>query len=138
MKREKTATDSQLTSELYQLRRQLEVLEERLRRPAIDAETKPARDPAGSWMPAETEQHRRILEAAPEAITAVDGNRRIVQANEQAQILFGYDQDELLGQAIEMLVAERVHEIHSQHRQRYQADPRTRPMRESQLLAISI
>jgi PAS domain S-box-containing protein len=48
--------------------------------------------------------------------------------NAQAQALFGHSRDELLGRSVETLMPERVRPIHIGHRERFHADPRTRPM----------
>jgi PAS domain S-box-containing protein len=69
-----------------------------------------------------------LLEAAPDAIVAVDLDGRIVLANGQAERLFGYGRAELVGQPVEMLVPEAVRDLHPTHRTRYFADPKHRPM----------
>jgi PAS domain S-box-containing protein len=42
--------------------------------------------------------------------------------------MFGYDPDELLGQPLEVLLPDRLHDTHRDHRARYFAGPRVRPM----------
>lgn len=69
-----------------------------------------------------------LLEAAPDAIVAVDGNGCIVLANAQVEQLFGYERHELLGEPIEVLVPESVRGMHVCHRESYRAHPVTRPM----------
>jgi PAS domain S-box-containing protein len=70
----------------------------------------------------------QLLEAAPDAIVGVDDKGEIVLVNGQTEALFGYLRDDLLGQAVEMLVPERFRDGHPGHRQGYFAEPRTRPM----------
>jgi PAS domain S-box-containing protein len=70
----------------------------------------------------------QLLEAAPDAIVGVDDKGQIVLVNSQTEVLFGYARDELLGQAVEMLVPERFCEAHPKHRANYFEEPRTRPM----------
>jgi PAS domain S-box-containing protein len=74
------------------------------------------------------ERFRGLLEAAPDAIVIVDGRGRIVLVNAQTETLFGYSRDDLLGQPVELLVPERFRDRHGEHRNRYGADARTRPM----------
>ncbi len=58
----------------------------------------------------------------------VDPSGRITIANAQAERLFGYGREELIGQLIEVLVPESVRGIHPMYRSRYVAEPRPRPM----------
>ncbi len=69
-----------------------------------------------------------LLETLPDAIVAVDQTGTIVQVNSQAQELFGYDRDELMGQKIEMLVPDRYRRQHQHHRQNFANAPKTRRM----------
>ena len=71
---------------------------------------------------------RGLLEAAPDAIVGVDSDGRIRLVNAQAEALFGYTRDELLGQPVEILVPVALRDTHPSHRDRYFAEPRTRPM----------
>ncbi|HUE61248.1 MAG TPA: PAS domain S-box protein [Acidimicrobiales bacterium] len=71
---------------------------------------------------------RALLEAAPDATLVVDGGGRIALVNAQAERLFGYRRDELVGQLVEVLVPEAVRTGHPRHRGRYLADPQPRPM----------
>jgi PAS domain S-box-containing protein len=71
---------------------------------------------------------KSLFEYAPDAILAVNRAGRILQANLQAEAMFGYDRDELRGRSIEVLLPERLREQHRQHRRAYSAEPRRRPM----------
>jgi protein-histidine pros-kinase len=71
---------------------------------------------------------RALLEAAPDAFVITGPGGRIVLVNGEAERLFGYSREELLGQPVEVLVPERYRERHGTHRAAYARDPTTRPM----------
>ncbi len=71
---------------------------------------------------------RALLESAPDGIVVVNSNGAIVIVNSQTERLFGYTRQELIGQAIEMLVPERFRGSHNGNRQSYVSDPKLRPM----------
>lgn len=72
--------------------------------------------------------YRRLLDAAPDGIVAVDASGHIVLVNSQAETMFGYRREELLGKCVEMLIPERFRGGHPAHRERYCADSTIRPM----------
>ena len=69
-----------------------------------------------------------VLEVAPDAMVCVEHGGEIALVNAQAERLFGYGRDELIGQSVELLVPESARGIHHGHRTAYVADPRPRPM----------
>lgn len=69
-----------------------------------------------------------MLEAAPDSIVLVRPNGRIALVNAQTERLFGYRREELLGQAVELLIPERARDRHIGHRMQYLPNPQTRPM----------
>jgi PAS domain S-box-containing protein len=71
---------------------------------------------------------RALVETAPDAIVIADGLGRIAIVNAQAEQMFGYTREELLGRPVEMLLPERVRDAHVHHRAAYHSAPRTRPM----------
>ncbi len=73
-------------------------------------------------------QLRALLDAAPDAIVAADGDGTIVYANAQAERLFGYSRARMIGRGIEMLLPERSREAHPAHRRAFTGSPRNRPM----------
>ena len=69
-----------------------------------------------------------LLESASEGIVLVNASGRITLVNAAAERMFGYDHDGLLGQPLEILLPDRVRGVHREHRARYFAGPRVRPM----------
>jgi PAS domain S-box-containing protein len=69
-----------------------------------------------------------ILEAIPDAVAAVNQQGFIVQINSQAEALFGYTREELIGQKIEILVPERQRPHHDLHREQFHRQPKIRRM----------
>ncbi|MEU7908967.1 PAS domain S-box protein [Actinoplanes sp. NPDC049118] len=78
---------------------------------------------------------RGLLEASPYAIIGVTADGSIVLTNAEAEILFGYRRDELLGQNVDILVPERFRAVHPGQRRDYFADPRPRDMGVGEALA---
>jgi two-component system, cell cycle sensor histidine kinase and response regulator CckA len=76
-----------------------------------------------------------LLEAAPDAMVCVERSGLIVLVNAQAERLFGYGRDELVGQPVETLVPESARGVHPGHRAGYLADPQPRPMSAGMQLA---
>jgi PAS domain S-box-containing protein len=69
-----------------------------------------------------------LLEAAPDAMVCVDSGGLIVLVNAQAERLFGYPRQELVGQPVEMLIPDAVKGRHPDLRAGYAADPQPRQM----------
>ena len=74
------------------------------------------------------EKFRSMLESAPDAMVIVDKSGRIIIVNSQAEKLFGYQREELLNQLVEILIPNRYHHYHSEHRTSFFLQPRVRPM----------
>jgi PAS domain S-box-containing protein len=79
-------------------------------------------------MESDVSPYHQIVEAAPDAMVVVDGSGRMVMVNAQAEEMFGYGRDEMIGQPIEMLMPDRYREAHAGHRENYIARPQVRPM----------
>lgn len=77
---------------------------------------------------AETLLSHSILDAMPDAVAAVNRQGVIVQVNSQAEAIFGYTRDELIGQSVEVLVPERQRANHDQHREEFHRRPKIRRM----------
>jgi PAS domain S-box-containing protein len=71
---------------------------------------------------------RDLLASAPDAVLITDEAGRIQLANAQAEHLFGHRREDMIGQAIEMLIPERYRGVHVGHRMGYVDAARTRPM----------
>jgi PAS domain S-box-containing protein len=56
-----------------------------------------------------------LFESAPDATVLVDQKGIIRRVNRQAEMLFGYDRDEIVGQMINKLIPERYHQNHKRH-----------------------
>ncbi len=69
-----------------------------------------------------------ILENLPDAIVVTNNEGKIVLLNKQTEKIFGYSQEELLGEPIEMLMPERLREKHKIYRGKYYTKPEARPM----------
>ncbi|MBK8045711.1 MAG: PAS domain S-box protein [Anaerolineales bacterium] len=69
-----------------------------------------------------------MVESAPVAIVAVDGNGDIIMANSKLAEMFGYSPEELLAKPIELLLPERFRSGHRLYRDEYAVSPRVRPM----------
>jgi PAS domain S-box-containing protein len=71
---------------------------------------------------------RDLLESTPDGIVMASATGHIVIANSQAEKLFGYDEGELRGLSVDLLLPERYRGAHVQHRSNYFRQPRKRAM----------
>jgi PAS domain S-box-containing protein len=76
----------------------------------------------------------QLLESAPDAMVIIDEDGKIAIVNGQTETMFGYGRDEMLGQAVEMLLPERLRRTHIGHRETFAASPKLRPMGMGQAL----
>jgi len=74
------------------------------------------------------DRFRQVVEAAPNAMVMVGKSGIIEMVNTQAEIIFGYRRDELLGQSIDCLLPERFRHQHPHHRDSFFSDLRPRAM----------
>ena len=72
--------------------------------------------------------YEEYFKAATEGLIVVDRTGRILEANAGVERLFGYSEEELIGQPIELLVPEQLRDLHSKHVNDFFAAPRTRAM----------
>jgi PAS domain S-box-containing protein len=73
---------------------------------------------------AAAERFSALLESAPDAMIVSDDTGNIVLVNSQAEVLFGYCREELIGKKIDMLVPEDIREMHPDNRAKFYADPK--------------
>lgn len=77
---------------------------------------------------------RGLFESVPDGIIVVDSNGVIAIVNAQAEKLFGYTRDQMLGQTIELLVPDEMKHAHVVLRKDYVAHPVPRPMGQGRIL----
>jgi PAS domain S-box-containing protein len=71
---------------------------------------------------------RDLIDAAPDGIVVCDQAGTLVLVNAEAERMFGYARDELVGKSIELLIPERIRPHHGHHLSSYVSAPRLRPM----------
>ena len=67
--------------------------------------------------------HLKVVEASPDAIIVIDRNGTIIVFKAQAELMFGYDRSEVIGQPIQILVPEDQRNIHITHISKYFEEP---------------
>ncbi|MGA8873374.1 MAG: MASE1 domain-containing protein [Candidatus Acidiferrales bacterium] len=74
------------------------------------------------------QRFKLAVESAPNAMVMADQKGKIVLVNSQATKMFGYKEEELVGQLVEVLVPQRFRGGHPGHRSGFSAQPQARPM----------
>lgn len=74
------------------------------------------------------EKFRDLLNSAPDAMVIVNETGDIELANKQTEMLFGYGNEELVGEKIEILLPKRFQGKHTGHRQNFFSSPNVRGM----------
>ena len=77
---------------------------------------------------------RELFDTAPDAMIVVDRKGTIVRVNSQASRLFGFEENELRGQPVEILMPEQARIAHRNHLDGYTENPRVRTMGAAQEL----
>ena len=77
-----------------------------------------------------------IFEASPDATIVVDSHGAIMLVNKQAELLTGYTREELIDNAIELLLPQSLHDLHIMHRLNFIKHPVARPMGNSLNLCL--
>lgn len=73
-------------------------------------------------------QYELAIESTPNAIIIANEEGKIVLLNQQAEKLFGYKRNELMGQLIEVLLPKRYRSAHPGQRASFMSAPTARPM----------
>lgn len=81
------------------------------------------------------EIYQKLFESAAEGLVLVDSNGRINLVNESLLNMFGYSQDELIGEKIEALIPRKHHSSHVKKRADYNKAPKKRRMGQGMNLA---
>ncbi len=102
--------------------RHLRVARDELAR--LDGEVRMMRDALAELQ----SRNRAVFESASDASILVSDTGRIIAANDQAASLFGYEREELVGQAVEILIPERFREVHARKHAASVHAPRERAM----------
>jgi PAS domain S-box-containing protein len=69
-----------------------------------------------------------LLEASPDATLVVDSHGRIVSVNAQAERIFGFERDTMLGLSVEELLPQALRDAHRAHRAAFGLSPHIRSM----------
>lgn len=72
------------------------------------------------------ERFQLVVESAPNALIMSDESGKIIMVNRQAKIMFGYTEEEFLGQKIEMLIPSKIRSHHPDIRKKYFNNPSAR------------
>jgi len=71
---------------------------------------------------------RDLVDSAPDGVIVCDQQGRIVLVNAEAERIFGYASNELVGQGLDILIPERVRAQHAHHVAGFTGAPSLRPM----------
>ncbi len=74
------------------------------------------------------ERLRLVVESTPSALVMVDSEGRMVLVNSQAEKLFGFAREELIGASVDILLPSRFRERHNGYRRGFLSNLQNRPM----------
>ena len=72
--------------------------------------------------------YRTLFETAGEGLVVVNEAGEILMINPRIEEMFGYSEDELTGQTVEVLMPLELTNVHRQHRKKYVKAPTRRSM----------
>ena len=90
---------------------------------------------SGRAVAEDRQRYRQLFESSPDGLLLVDAAGRIIEANPAAAAMFGWPTGEIIGQAVEAFVPQRLRTHHAGQRERFTAEPRTRKMGRPELLS---
>lgn len=67
-----------------------------------------------------------IIDSAMDAIVSIDAEQKIILFNNAAELMFGYTNEQAIGQPLSLLLPERFHDIHRKHIQNFAGTGQTR------------
>ena len=112
------STNEELTTVVSQLQEKVDLLER------ANSERKRAEEA----LRRSEQRFRALVESSPNAVLLAGTDGTITFLNRQAEAMFGYTRDELIGQAIEVLVPERFRNRHPAYRDQFAVQPQRRSM----------
>ncbi len=74
------------------------------------------------------EQFRIVVERSPNGVMLINKEGKITMLNAQAEMIFGYRREELIGKTIEALVPPQLRNHHHEDRDTFFSAPKARPM----------
>lgn len=74
------------------------------------------------------EAYKAVFDSSPDGVIITDHLGEIILVNNQVENQFGYQKDELIGKKIEVVIPQRYHSKHSEHRTNYSLSPTHREM----------
>jgi PAS domain S-box-containing protein len=83
------------------------------------------RDPEDFWS---------LLKTGPLGVVIVSSDGKIVMVNKETASIFGYDEGELIGEMIHMLLPAELRDVHEKERGEFMASPSPRPMGKDRIL----
>jgi PAS domain S-box-containing protein len=72
----------------------------------------------------------QLFQSSPEATLLVDAGGMIVRSNNQAEALFGFEEEELIGKPVEVLLPENIRSVHASRRSMFREHPKVQAMGE--------
>ena len=85
-------------------------------------------EPSITMSAASSELLAAVAAQGPDAVLVVDPSGRIVYANDQATVVFGYEPNAFVGMPVDQLVPDAARAAHGAHRANFGATPSNRPM----------